>query len=121
MQLKYALLHCSYSAPTRVLDILSATVSNAAARGVATVAARDTRKDAGCCGVRCTVVVALRDIIVSARAFADGCTDVRDVVVREVSWGDVLLAVLDTVGAAVRTTALRPATARVVAVREIVF
>ena len=103
--MKYALLHCSYSAPICVLDITSETVS---------IAARDTTGDA----VRAVVVpdadlrsaVAVRDTVAALRVDAGRWTAERVIVlvpgIREVTVDGV------------RAVALRPATARVDAVRD---
>ena len=118
MQLKYALLHCSYAAPTRVLDTLSDTVSKVVARAV--VAARVV--PARAVVARGVVTVAARDTVALSRFDADDdFGDVRAVVPREIVV--VVAARDDTAGDAVRTTVLRvvPVRAAVVVVRGFIF
>jgi hypothetical protein len=119
MQLKYALLHCSYAAPMRVLDTLSDTESKVVARAV--VAARVVPARAVVArGV--VVTVAARDTVVLSRFDADDdFGDVRAVVPREIVV--VVAARDDTAGDAVRTTVLRvvPVRAAVVVVRGFIF
>ena len=119
MQLKYALLHCSYAAPMRVLDTLSDTESKVVARAV--VAARVVPARAVVArGV--VVTVAARDTVVLSRFVADDdFGDVRAVVPREIVV--VVTARDDTAGDAVRTTVLRvvPVRAAVVVVRVFIF
>ena len=109
MHVKYALLHCSYSAPVRVSDIALVFV---AARDTTGAAARAVAARVVLLPVRATVVP---DVRVVVGRFDDD--DGRAAVVRVALFCD---AVRDTVGVAVRTVALRPATARVDAVRETV-
>lgn len=121
MHVKYALLHCSYSAPVRVPDTMSDTPSMAA-RETTGVALR-----ADCIVVVAARVVASRDItpVESPRTVADvfcvwrGVRAVRAVVVSGRVGADTVVPVRETTGAAVRVVTARAATALVDAVRDV--
>lgn len=121
MHVKYALLHCSYSAPVWVLDITVDTPS---------IAARDTvvallRPDVFVAMFR--TVDAARDTDASLRVICcGGCCDGRavvlraTVVLRDVDTGFVVAARDTVVVPELRVVTLRPVMARVDAVRATV-
>lgn len=124
MQLKYALLHCSYSAPVTV-DVIASDTSSIAARDITDDAPARAPVVVECVPFRVVAVVAERETVFAPPrgVDCDWVVDVRDVRTdalspRFTTDGVVLLVVrADTDDAEPRAVGLRNAVARADAVR----